>query len=209
MGAILARDAGSTLVVHATQIGRRREMGRWIWIVMALAACSKETKGDAPSAKVKNEGATRSSTICDARQLDQLDDIATLKTSTFYIAAAITAEACRLPDKVEQALAELGQTSSCGHAVPAIAEAPDLFLKVCPAGHESVRVFGPNDVPTANRLFAEACDLPRLGFATLEELTGAHHYAGTILGSMVYMTLEEAGEPRAKEIARRLVLDRS
>jgi hypothetical protein len=183
-------------------------MGRSIWTVLLVAACSKSDKGDEPAAKAKDEGAKRSSTICDATQLDQLDAIATIKTSTYYIAAAIAAEACRLPDKIEQALDKVADTSDCLHAMPSIAEATDLFLKVCPAGHQAAQVFGPNDVPTANRLFAEECGLPRLGFATLDELTGAHHYGCTILGAMVYMVLDEAGEPRAKTIARRIVLDR-
>lgn len=57
-------------------------------------------------------------------------------------------------------------------------------------------------------MFSETCELPRLGFATQSELAGAHHWACTILGSMVFVTLDEAGEPKAKILARMIVLGR-
>jgi hypothetical protein len=135
-----------------------------------------------------------------------LKAIAGLQTGRASAAAAVVAEDCKLPAPLTSALAEVA-TGDCLRAARGIAESPTEFLRACPAGHDSVRVLQEHG-DDGMGLLVDRCDLPRLGFATRDELAGSHHWACLLLGSMVYVELDAAGEPSARQAARLIALDR-
>jgi hypothetical protein len=145
--------------------------------------------------------------VCDRRAIDQAF-AGGAPADNISFNAAVVAEACTLPSPLEDALVEISQSGDCIGAARGIAEAPELFIAACPAGHASVRIFQENAPDVANGMFAERCELPRLGFASQDELAHAPHWACMILGSMVYVSLRDAKEPAARVLARRLALGR-
>jgi hypothetical protein len=169
--------------------------------LVLVAACSG-------SGKKEEAPAPKQAGICKRAELDKalasMADVPADMRQTF--GAAVTAEACTLPQPITDALADISSGGDCIGAAKGVAEAPALFLRACPAGHDTVRVVSELPPPEGMAELAKRCELARLGFATQEELAGARHWACMLLGSMVFVALDEAGEPKARDVARLIAL---
>lgn len=163
----------------------------WMTIAFVGAGCGGDNEPAAPR-------------ICDPKILAQLQEGSMHEPHVW--SAGLVADACELPRGLESALEQVSQTGECSSAAAGIAMEASLFVDMCPAGHDAAQTFVTHGGSEANRAFAERCELARLGFATLDELAHATNGFCTMLGSMVFVALDEADEPEARRIARRLVL---
>ena len=145
--------------------------------------------------------------MCDRGGIEKgLEALDTIEPSMRQeLAAAMVAEACRLPEGLRTALADVAQSGQCLGAARGIASAPVLLYAACVGGARSVAKIAESGEPGAT--LVDECELERLGIATRAELVRGGHWACQLLGAMTFVALRDAGEPSAKAVGRALMLE--